>query len=230
MKQRVSPSFATASISPPWLTTLRARIWSPCPSSQRTAASSPAFPRALACGCSRKLSPLNPPLLPLPAGPLRRILEHDAAGGELAAETVRGREVAVLAGVVALLDQPLDLGRVVLLSPRLRPVGGVEHAQHLVDVLQGVEDALTVAGADPLLLDRHVHLLDVGEQDGEGDGEVEVVGEAGREVLAQPLAGFGEARVGIPLLLGVPETEAHLVHPAQRSGGPVQRLEGEVEL
>ena len=74
----------------------------------------------------------------VPPGPSSR---SDAAGGEVVADAIGGGEVAAAPGRVAILDQPLDLGRVDRRLRVLRRCRSAMHAEHAVEMREGIADA-----------------------------------------------------------------------------------------
>src|SRR5436190_17627310 len=114
------------------------------------------------------------PLFPLPARACGRILEEDAARGELVADAIGRREIAAPAGRMALLDAALDfLGR-----NRRRLVFGPPERQHAEDAVEALECLVNhrnIALSHPAFVNGGVERLDELENRAERGSGVQVV-------------------------------------------------------
>src|SRR5829696_1093166 len=163
-------------------------------------------------------------LLPLPADAVACVFEGNAAGGELVAYLVGAGEVAAVARLLPLVDEPLDV---------LVEQGGLvfgEDVQDGVEALDEGEDVAAVVLAQHAGVERGVDLAPEAVDGGERDRGVEVVVHSRLELFER--ARRGRLQLGVRAGLGARLAQAR-AEGAQGFDGllrALQALEREVEL
>src|SRR5437867_3717867 len=118
-------------------------------------------------------------LAPLPADTAGRVLERAPARREVLPDAVGACEVPRLAGGLPLLDQALDL----LVENDRRPI---QDGQDTVDALERGAGSGDVRRRRVTPVEGGVHLPDQAEGGSDRPRHVEIVGEAGDELLVGP--------------------------------------------